>query len=68
MENFNPTYFIYYKCSIFIFVIFANHTTTSDLLIPGLIAVELYFWLDKAYKIDKNNDFNNLNNKIKLND
>ena len=37
----------------FIFVIFANHTTTSDLLIPGLIAVALYFWLDKAYKIDK---------------
>ena len=37
----------------FIFVIFANHTTTSDLLIPGLIAVVLYFWLDKAYKIDK---------------
>ena len=28
----------------FIFVIFANHTTTSDLLIPGLIAVALYFW------------------------
>ena len=37
----------------FIFVIFANHTTSSDLLIPGLIAVALYFWLDKAYKIDK---------------
>ena len=37
----------------FIFVIFANHTTTSDLLITGLIAVALYFWLDKAYKIDK---------------
>ena len=37
----------------FIFVIFANHTTTSDLLIPGLIAVALYFFLDKAYKIDK---------------
>ena len=37
----------------FIFVIFANHTTTSDLLIPGLIAVALYFWLDKAYKIEK---------------
>ena len=37
----------------FIFVIFPNHTTTSDLLIPGLIAVVLYFWLDKAYKIDK---------------
>ena len=37
----------------FIFVIFANHTTTSDLLIPWLIAVALYFWLDKAYKIDK---------------
>ena len=37
----------------FIFLIFANHTTTSDLLIPGLIAVALYFWLDKAYKIDK---------------
>ena len=37
----------------FIFVIFANHTTTSDLLIPGLIAVALYFWLDKAYKKDK---------------
>ena len=52
----------------FIFVIFVNHTTSSDLLIPGLIAVALYFWLDKAYKIDKNNDFNNLNNKIKLND
>ena len=37
----------------FIFFIFANHTTTSDLLIPGLIVVALYFWLDKAYKIDK---------------
>jgi hypothetical protein len=37
----------------FIFVIFDNHTTTSDLLIPGLIQVVLYFWLDKAYKIDK---------------
>ena len=37
----------------FIFVIFANHTTTSDLLIPGFIAVALYFFLDKAYKIDK---------------
>ncbi len=37
----------------FIFFIFANHTTSSDLLIPGLIAVALYFWLDKAYKIDK---------------
>ena len=37
----------------FIFVIFGNHTTTSDLLIPGLIAVALYFWLDKAYKIYK---------------
>ena len=37
----------------FIFFIFSNHTTTSDLLIPGLIAVALYFCLDKAYKIDK---------------
>ena len=29
----------------FIFVIFANHTTTSDLMIPGLIGIAIYFWL-----------------------
>jgi hypothetical protein len=37
----------------FMFVIFANHTTTSDLIIPGLIGVGIYFWMDKADKIDK---------------
>ena len=37
----------------FMFVIFANHTTTSDLIIPALIGVTIYFWMDKADKIDK---------------
>jgi len=27
----------------FIFVIFANHTNTSDMVIPGLIGVAIYF-------------------------
>ena len=35
------------------FVIFANHTSTSDLIIPGLIGVAIYFWMDKTDKIDK---------------
>ena len=48
-----PLIFFIINALYFIFVIFANHTTTSDLLIPELIAVALYFWLDKAYKIDK---------------
>ena len=42
-----------------IFVIFANHTNTSDLIIYGLIGVAIYFWIDRADKIDKkNNDIN----------
>ena len=45
-----PLIFFIINALYFIFVIFANHTTTSDLLIPELIAVALCFWLDKAYK------------------
>ena len=37
----------------FLFVNFANHTTTSDLIIPGLIGVAIYFWIDWADKMDK---------------
>ena len=37
----------------FIFVIFANHTNTYDLIIPGLIGAAIYFWIDRADKIDK---------------
>ena len=37
----------------FIFVIFANHTNTYDLIIPGSIGVAIYFWIDRADKIDK---------------
>ena len=36
----------------FIFVIFTNHTNTYDLIIPGLIGVAIYFWIDRADKID----------------